>query len=167
MDAQVEKAKNDIEKFKKVNSEIPEEIKPEYIYGCSKKQRDEKFEQLFNALERMRGYYLAKIIDLNNIINYIDENNLRILALKIQQISNNIDEIKLKQKDEWHPALLFEEYEEIKTEKILKNVDENTVKIILEYKSKTKNISDIKDFNIFFEENGQKQNVKMKKIFFE
>ena len=126
--------------FSNIN-EIPKQINPEYIYGYSNKERDEKFKEIFKYLIIKKNDEHKKLINFTNSIKKIDKEKLKkiesqiikdidSLKKKIKTYDELIQKMQIICKDEWIPAPLFEIKEE-KTIKINKQIEENNIVIHL------------------------------------
>ena len=126
--------------FSNVN-EIPKQINPEYIYGYSNKEREEKFKEIFKYLIIKKNDEHKKLINFTNSIKKIDKEKLKkiesqiikdidSLKKKIKTYDELIQKMQIICKDEWIPAPLFEIKEE-KTIKINKQIEENNIVIHL------------------------------------
>ena len=138
----IQEIKKNIEKndFSNVN-EIPKQITPEYIYGYSNKEREEKFKEIFKYLIIKKNDENKKLINFSNSIKKLDKEKLKKIESQIikdiesmKNIIKTYDELILKMqkicKDEWVPAPLYE----INEEKILKinnKIEENNIVIYI------------------------------------
>ena len=141
-------------KWKEVNEfKLPDPVTPEYIYGYSKEERNEKFKKIIMDYDKQRKEIMESMTKLiedtkklpshlrkkaqPEVMKSLNEKKTR--KTKIDQIINLLKE---KFQDSWVPAPLFvEQDKEIKTEKINKDIPENTLRIIFGKTTYTKDQS--------------------------
>ena len=120
---------------------LPKEITPEYINGCSNEDRIKKY---FEIIIKIIAEKQKLQTELDNEIKALKKlNKNEILSMK-EEIQNDFEKIKNKKikydeiinilkedfQNKWIPAPLFSETEEdTKIEKINEDVPENTIKI--------------------------------------
>ena len=144
-----------IEKVEKMSFENLN-IKPENIYGYSEEERNKQFEDLIEALENVKNYYLTKVDDFNKNMNDTDQNILDSFNKNFNKYNNIQNEINNMKDKKW---ILAPSYECKDNKRIIDTVKDNAVKIIFENKNNKKYIKDIKLKII--EENGKKTKDKI------
>ena len=129
-------------KWKEVNEfKLPDPIIPEFIYGCSKEERDNNFTKCINGYKELKNSVAA---DMNSILEAIQRlpkvqqkkaqtvSKPRLDALKAQKekYDKNVKILEQFKQDKWVPAPIFiETEEEKKIVKINKDIPENVVRI--------------------------------------
>ena len=130
-------------KWKEVNEfSLPDPVTPEYIYGYSKEERMEKFKKIIKELsEQKKGVtndYNARIESFKKLtkaqfkkIEAVAKKDLDALKSKKEKLEKIIKLLLEKAQDKWVPAPLYiETEEEIKVQKMNKDIPENTIRII-------------------------------------
>ena len=114
--------------------ELPKSIKPEYIYGCSTEERDNKFNQILSDLLKQRkeieahkASYMEKIKKLNKEdfakMKSQVRDALNTYKVKLEKLTNDLKNLLEKKKDKWAPApeiSVEEEKTENGTKKVMK-----------------------------------------------
>ena len=123
--------------------ELPDPVVPEFIYGYSNDERKKKFTKIitgiFNQKKEISEEMQKKIDAFKKLskakfqkIQNAAKNDLDIMKTKKEKYEKILSLLKLNVQDKWVPAPLFvEEQEEIKIEKINKDIPENVVKVII------------------------------------
>ena len=130
-------------KWKEVNEfNLPDPVTPEYICGCKKEERLEKFKKVIMDYDRQRKEHVAsmtaKIEAFKKIppqkfkkIKDVATKDLNEMKAKKEKFDKIINLLKEKRQDSWVPAPLFiEQDKEFKTEVVNKDIPENTVRMI-------------------------------------
>ena len=130
-------------KWKEVNEfKLPDPVTPDYICGCKKEERLEKFKKVIMDYDRQRKEHVAsmtaKIEAFKKIppqkfkkIKDVATKDLNEMKAKKEKFDKIINLLKEKRQDSWVPAPLFiEQDKEFKTEVVNKDIPENTVRMI-------------------------------------
>ena len=129
-------------KWREVNEfKLPNPITPEFIYGCSKEERDKRFIKVINGYKeqkkgvqddlniRTEGLKKLSKIQLKKVLATAKK-DLDALKEKKEKYQKLINALEQYYQDKWVPAPLFVETEEEKRiQKINKEIPENTVRI--------------------------------------
>ena len=130
-------------KWKEVNEfKLPDPVIPEYIYGYSKEERKQKFNEIIKDYKNQKNNYTKEI---NAIIEPLQKMNKTTAKKTLPMVKPKLDELKSKSEkidkiiklllqkyqDVWVPAPLYVETEEQKKiKKINQDIPPNQLKII-------------------------------------
>ena len=130
-------------KWKEVNEfKLPDPVTPEYIYGYKKEERNERFKKIILDYDRQRKEITAQInIKVEAFkkmgaakfkkIKDAATKDLNSMKTKKETLDKLINKLKQYFQDTWAPAPLFaEQDQEIKKEKVNKDIPEFTLRII-------------------------------------
>ena len=161
---QIEKAKNTLKSEKLINN-IGWPVKPEDIYGCSSKERNDKFNELINKYQSDK-YKIEVDIKINEKSIISDDlQKLEIDKIKLQKLNFIISEFKKRYNNIWVPAPDFiKEIKKCKVEKI------SYINCDFKFKIQVKKLDNKKEninFNIFLKINEKKNFSKEIKINYE
>ena len=114
---EIEKAKKLIESGNSTTNIMPP-INPEYIYGCSTKERNDKFIEIINKYKSEQSKLSAHI---NSNGKYPNKNNAnqQLEIIKLNKLNFIINELENKSKNIWTPAPEYiKETKKVNVEKI-------------------------------------------------
>ena len=130
-------------KWKEVNEfKLPDPVTPEYIYGCSKEERNNKFSVLIKDYVKQKKDIQKEGEDLIAMINRLNGKNreraqeqikpkLNELKTKMQTLDKLKNILMQKFQNVWVPAPIFVEVEEQKKiKKVNEEIPPNTLRII-------------------------------------
>ena len=130
-------------KWKEVNEfKLPDPVTPEYIYGYTKEERMAKFKKIITELSEQKksliNDYNVRIESFKRLskvqfkkIENVAKKDLDSLKAKKEKYEKIIKLLLEKAQDKWVPAPLYiETEEEIQIQKINKDIQDNTVRII-------------------------------------
>ena len=97
--------KSAVESGKTINiNALPKPITPEYIYGCSKAERDKKFVNLINYYKNEKMKLEEKINDYNmNNASFLHQDIVNIQQ-KLQTIDGLLEKLDVQFRNEWVPG---------------------------------------------------------------
>ena len=130
-------------KWREVNEfKLPDPVTPEFIYGYSKEERFEKFKKIITEMnnqklgvqeemnQKMEAFKKLSKAQFKKI-EAAAKKDMDALKLKKAKYEKIVALLKEKLQDKWVPAPLYlETQEEVRKEKINKDIPDNTVRLI-------------------------------------
>ena len=122
-------------------NELPKPITPEYIFGITLEEREEKFKEIIAELVKQKEEIAEKKKDYNDKLSKLKKRDFEKLKdqakqvldsyqAKMDKFDTDIEDMKNKLKDKWTPVPDFCNLpEEEKVEKINKDIPEYTMRI--------------------------------------
>ena len=120
---------------------LPKPVKPEYIFGHSLEEREEKFKEIIAELVKQKEEIVQKKDEYNEKLSALKKRELEKMKDQVKQVRDSyqnkinkfdedIEKIKEKFKDKWTPVPMYCALpQEEKIEKINKDIPEYTMRI--------------------------------------